>query len=157
MKRVSQLAECCGSHYWRWRLPGKPFPAGHTICCKCALPLDWSPSPGTAKATSLRYYHNRKARFNSQGLNSRGLPYGRHPNIVARNRPAHLRRLSRENQQRRAQRFVSLGLNTRGQPRRINLLGHPANPLEQAWRQLRAEMPTRDGADFLSPLERSEI
>ena len=153
MPRISQVAYCCGRNYWRWRRPGRPFPAGHTECCHCRCKLQWKNSGGTNKVATLRYYYRQRLAHAEQGFNSRGRPYGRTPNLLPSQRDPHYHRANLAKYHRRAQCFAAQGLTSRGQPRRYNVL----SPIEQAWRTFRAELNVAPAGDFLTPSERSEL
>jgi len=60
-------------------------------------------------------YHRRVQRHAAAGLNSRGRPYRRHPNLPRSQRAAHYRRLSLVKFRKRQKRFAEQGLNSRGQ------------------------------------------
>lgn len=164
MKRVSQLAYCCGGKYWRWRLPNRPFPQGHTHCCDCGAALQWKDSPAIARASARRYYQRRRDAFYERGLTSRGLPRHRrfYGNVsrIGRLTPDQARADAERSRQLakyhlRAGAFMASGFTSRGTPRRINRLNAPARPLEQAWRAFRStiQIPCNE---LLGPLDRSE-
>ena len=67
------------------------------------------------KQIALTSYHRRVKRFKAQGLNSRGRPYQRQPNLPRSKRAAHYRRTCLANFRRRQARFAAKGLNSRGQ------------------------------------------
>lgn len=125
-QRISQIARCCGSNYWRWRYPNSPFPArangrsaGHTNCAHCGKKLRWRTTDGTA-ASAHRRSRQRKARqYRALGLNSRGDQYKRHPNFTddAQRRERALK-LKRERYYRRRDRRAASGLTSRGTPRK---------------------------------------
>lgn len=64
----------------------------------------------------LASYHRRTNRLRALGLNSRGRPFQRTPNLPKSQRAAHARKLCLAKYYRRAARYALAGLNTRGQP-----------------------------------------
>ena len=139
MTRITQVAYCCSQKYCRWRLPGRRFPRGHTHCCVCRCQLDWVASPGTPAAASLRAYYRRRQAYLIDGLTTRGTPRRLRRFLTDADRRQAEQQYNREKFQRRAARLTAAGLTTRGTPRKNNIVGHPINPVEQAWCEFRSQ------------------
>ena len=146
-RRITQVAECCGRLYVRWRLRGRKWGLRRTECVQCLERLDWESSDATNRAASLRYYYRKRQNYLAAGLNTRGQPYRRTPFLTSAQR----RQASLTRYHCRAQRRLSAGLTTRGTVRKYG------NPVEFAWRQFRSTITIPNASLDLTTAERCEL